>query len=100
MTPNPNNKPDPGNPGNPGIPDASAAQVATTDAHQLVLVKHGKRYVFACPPGGEADLMAQMATLIHDPTNDLTWFDAALLCHQMGQRMGDRLSHLHNKQSA
>ena len=90
MTPNPSDSPTP----------SGDAPAATTDEQQLVLVKHGKRYVFACPPGGEADLMAQMTALIHDPTNDLTWFDAALLCHQMGERMGDRLTRMHTAKSA
>ncbi len=60
----------------------------------LELVKHGQRYVFDCPPGKEADTLARLAVLIEDDTNDLTWFDAALLCHQLGQRMGRKLSHL------
>ena len=89
MTPDPSTNPTP--------PDDATA--APADEHHLVLVKHGKRYTFPCPPGGEAELMTHMSALINDPDNDLTWFDAALLCHQMGERMGDRLNQMH-RQSA
>ncbi len=73
---------------------ADPAPTQAHPEHALELVKHARRYVFDCPPGKEADTLAQLAVLIDDETNDLTWFDAALLCHQLGQRMGRRLSHL------
>jgi hypothetical protein len=37
----------------------------------------------------------QLREMVADPTNDLNWFDAAVLSHQMGQRMSDRLSELY-----
>ncbi len=75
-------------------PDLSQPQwsrQATDGSHELVLTKSGHRYVFRCPPGEEAELFEQLAQLVRDPETDLTWFDAAVLSHQMGRRMSDRL---------
>lgn len=54
---------------------------------ELVLTRNGQRYVFKCSPGGEKELLDQLAAMAEDPTNELTWFDAAVLSHQMGLRM-------------
>jgi len=60
--------------------------------NELVLVKDGERFVFPCPPGGEADLLTRLRGLVTDPSSRLNWFDAAVVSHAMGQRMSDRLA--------
>lgn len=60
--------------------------------HELVLVKAGERFVFPCPPGGEAELLTRLRGLVTDPASRLNWFDAAVVSHAMGQRMSDRLA--------
>ena len=61
---------------------------------ELVLVKNGQRYVFRCTPGHESQMLVQLADMVRDPDNELDWFDAAVLSHQMGQRMGRRLEQI------
>lgn len=58
---------------------------------ELVLVKNGQRFVFRCAAGGEAALLQQLGDLVRDPNVDLTWFDAAVLSHQVGQELGKKL---------
>jgi len=60
--------------------------------HELVLVKAGERFVFPCPPGGEAELLTRLRKLVTDPASRLNWFDAAVVSHAMGQRMSERLA--------
>lgn len=61
---------------------------------ELVLVKNGRRYVFRCSAGHESQMLLQLADMVRDPQNELDWFDAAVLSHQMGQRMGRRLEQI------
>lgn len=83
----------------PSIPFQSATQDLLADGvgpvwdneHELVLVKHGQRHVFRCGPGEESALLNQLALLVDDPSNNLDWFDAAVLSHHMGLRMRRRL---------
>lgn len=77
------------------IPSDDAPYLDVTDQQQLVLVKRDKRYVFDCPLGHEAELLQELRVMVADPTNDLNWFDAAVLSHQLGQRMSDNLSELY-----
>ncbi len=84
-------------PSAPGTPSAATPPPAASletgpDDHQLVLVKGDERYVFRCLPGDEPDLLNQLAALVSQSDNELTWFDAAVLSHQLGQRMARRLS--------
>lgn len=71
---------------------AAPAQVLDLGEDQIALVKNGKRHVFTCTPGTESDVLNEIAMLVTDPANDLTWFDAAVLSHQMGERMSKRLA--------
>ena len=64
---------------------------ATTRSRSL---KNGKRHVFSCAPGTEADVLNQIAMMVTDSDNDLTWFDAAVLSHQLGERMSQRLEQM------
>ncbi|MEE9403657.1 MAG: hypothetical protein V3V20_02085 [Algisphaera sp.] len=76
----------------PHHPEAPRLE-AGVDADELVLIKGGRRFVFPCPPGGEAALLTQLRLMVDDPETGLNWFDAAVVSHEMGQRMSDRLSH-------
>ncbi len=70
--------------------DASAANAAT-EAKQLVLIKKGQRYVFRYEEGQESKLLAHLAEMVQRGDSDLDWFDAAVLSHQMGQRLSSQL---------
>jgi len=72
----------------------TAAQVEQLGENDLALVKNGKRYVFHCAPGQEAQTLNQIAEMVTRNESDLTWFDAAVLSHQLGERMSKRLSDL------
>lgn len=74
------------------IPPEDAPYLDVNDQQQLVLVKKDKRYVFDCPLGHETQLLQELRALVADPDNDLNWFDAAVLSHQLGQRMSDQLT--------
>ncbi len=73
--------------------DHCVPQVIDND-DELVLVKNGQRYVFRCDPGMETDLLNQLAQMVSDPGSGLDWFDAAVLSHQMGTRMSNRIKNL------
>ena len=76
------------------IGSAAPAQVLDLGEDQIALVKNGKRHVFTCTPGTESDVLNEIAMLVSDPVNDLTWFDAAVLSHQLGERMSKRLEQM------
>jgi len=80
----------------PGPADLGGAPAG--DQRALVLHKNGQRFVFRCPVGRESDLLNQLAALVTDPGSGLDWFDAAVLSHQMGQQMGQRLEQLRKAQ--
>lgn len=74
------------------VQDATAPQIEPIGEHELALTKNGKRYVFECAPGSEAQTLNQIAEMVTRDSSDLTWFDAAVLSHQLGERMSKRLS--------
>ena len=61
---------------------------------QLVLVKNGHRYVFRYERGEETKVLACLVEMARDPKSELDWFDAAVLSHQLGQRMSEQLDRL------
>lgn len=71
--------------------DSLGDSFETTHVKQLVLVKHGHRYVFRYEPGEEAKVLAGLVDLARDDKSELDWFDAAVLSHQLGQRMSEQL---------
>jgi hypothetical protein len=73
--------------------DASPDEDSSSAMHRLVLVKHGQQYVFQYAPGDESRMLAGLVKLVHDPDSDLDWFDAAVLSHQIGLRMGQQMRH-------
>ncbi len=66
---------------------------------ELVLVKNGQRYVFRCAPGDEPRLLGRLTDLVNDPNIDLDWFDAAVLSHQVGIRIGRNLQRMQPKRA-
>jgi hypothetical protein len=75
----------------PNKPTADPAVDATQRGESLVLVKNDQRYVFQCAAGQEQALIQQLRDMAEDPQHALGWFDAAVLCHQLGQRIKVRL---------
>jgi hypothetical protein len=71
---------------------ADAPSVQLLDDGRLVLTKGVQRYIFECEAGREAELLDRLRQQVADPSNDLTWFDAAVVSHEMGRRLSDRLT--------
>lgn len=69
----------------------SSADDAAARPQELVLVKKDQRYVFRCQPGEEASLLGQLRAMVDDPQANLSWFDAAVLSHQVGEQLAQRL---------
>ena len=63
-------------------------------SRQLELVKNGHRYLFRYSPGEESRVITDLMALAKDPDNPLTMYDAAVLTHQLGQRMGRQIDRL------
>ena len=78
-------------PNMPASPEQAPLPEADASHRQLVLVKNGQRYVFRYTLGDEAELLESLIELARDPESDLTWFDAAVLSHQMGRRLSQKL---------
>jgi len=76
-------------PSPPAAPVTSCVEV--DGVRELTLEKHGERFVFTCPTGEEEPLLEQLIHMVRDPNCPLDWFDAAVLSHQMGRRLGDQL---------
>ena len=74
------------------IPPDDAPRLDPGHEDQLVLVKKDRRWEFDCPPGRETEVLQQLQQLVADPSVNFNWFDAAVLSHQLGQRMSDRLT--------
>lgn len=55
---------------------------------QLVLNKRGQRHVFRYQIGEEVTFIRGIQALAASKDSDITWFDAAVLSHQMGQWLG------------
>lgn len=70
----------------------TSAQFEDLGENEFALVKNGKRYVFDCTPGHEAQALNEIAEMVTRHDSDLTWFDAAVLSHQLGERMSKRLN--------
>lgn len=69
-------------------------QSGTGVDRQLVLVKNGHRYAFQCAPGDEPRLLNRLEEMVRDPNTDLDWFDAAMVSHQIGRRLGPHLQQM------
>lgn len=77
------------------IPLGDAAPILNPEVRkQLVLVKHGHRFVFRYERGEETKVLSGLVDLARDPQSELDWFDAAVLSHQLGERMSEQLERL------
>lgn len=74
--------------------DQSSIPLTPEVRKQLVLVKHGHRYVFRYECGEEPKVLSGLVDLARDPQSELDWFDAAVLSHQLGERMSEQLDRL------
>lgn len=72
----------------PFEPIADEGQGPLPGQRQLVLNKRGQRHVFRYDIGQEATFIRGIQALAAQPDSDITWFDAAVLSHQMGQWLG------------
>lgn len=64
----------------------------TISTETLTLQKQDQQWVFRYETGREAAFLQGIADRARDPECELTWFDAALLSHQIGQRLKDRVT--------
>ena len=78
----------------PHEPRLTIEQHGVGAERELVLVKNGQRYTFRCAAGDEPILLNRLAELVRDPKIDLDWFDAAVLSHQIGERLGQQLQQM------
>jgi hypothetical protein len=69
-------------------------QSSEREPRQLVLVKKDQRWVFRYTPGRECEVLRAMATTAANPEHDFDWFDAAVLCHQLGGNMHAQLKQM------
>jgi hypothetical protein len=69
-------------------------ECSDVNARQLVLVKRSQRWVFRYCPGEETNVLQSLAEEAEDPTSNFDWFDAAVLSHQMGDKMARQLKNL------
>ncbi len=74
--------------------DESKSFAPIDEQRQVVLVKHGHRYVFRYERGEESKVLHSLVDMARDPESDLDWFDAAVLSHQLGERMSQQLQNL------
>lgn len=77
------------------IPGGSAMP-ADEAQRQLALVKNGHRYVFHYSAGQESELLERLSNMARDPGCKLEMFDAAVLSHQVGQRLGQQIEQIFN----
>ena len=69
----------------------AGADQTHTQPLQLTLVKKSQRWVFRYQPGQEEVVLASLANTARDPRAEFDWFDAAVLGHQMGDRLNRKL---------
>lgn len=77
----------PSEPVQPIQPVADDGSSPGPNQRQLTLVKQGRRYIFRYSVGEEANFLKGLEAMARSPESDITWFDAAVLSHQMGQRL-------------
>jgi len=66
-----------------------------TRMREVAIHKEGHRYVLRYRPGQEAQALAHLSELAHDPHSDLDWRDIALL----GRQIGIAIKHAYRKQT-
>jgi len=62
--------------------------------HQLTLVKNDQRWVMRYMPGEEQAVLRWLADTASNENTEIDWFDAAVLCNQMGDEISQQLKEL------
>ncbi len=62
------------------------------ELRRLVIERDGHRYEIRYAPGEEPQVLDGLARLVQSGAGQLNWFDAAVLSHQLGQQLKQRLS--------
>lgn len=75
-------------------PPPPSGEGSSAPKRQVALVKGAHRYIFRYAPGEEARLLQGLTEMAKDSKCDLNWFDAAVLSHQLGQRIGQQLDRI------
>ncbi len=70
----------------------------SSQPRQLQLVKKDQRWLFRYAPGEEKAVMQRMIDVAQHPDTDFDLFDAAVLCHQMGEHLGQQIKQLQENQ--
>jgi 3-oxoacyl-[acyl-carrier-protein] synthase III len=73
------------------LPTDTSSQPNPATPRQLTLEKQGRRWVFRYAPGQETQMLHSLADAARTGDSDFDWFDAAVLAHQMGEKMRQRL---------
>ncbi len=60
--------------------------------NELILDKHGQRWVFRYAPGDEQSALNAIESQARNPQSQFNWFDAAVLSHRLGERLGRKLN--------
>ena len=68
--------------------------MAYKTTRQMCLIKGEETYIFRYNAGCEPEAVVAMGDLAANPNLDFDWFDAAVLCYQMGRRIGSEISDL------
>mgnify|MGYP001564501134 CR=1 FL=1 len=63
----------------------------TYKLRQLTLRKGEETYLFRYRPGEESGVVDDMARWAANPELNFDWFDAAVLCYQMGRRIENEM---------
>jgi len=80
--------------------DTQPHQTARSEPpRELALVKDGQRFIFRYEPGGESALLSDVVALANDPDCDVDWMDAAMLSHQLGERMSAQIKQQQRKRA-
>ena len=75
-------------------PHLAVEQTGSGGDRKLVLVKNNQRWTFRCAPGQESSLLGRLTEMVRDPNVDLTWFDAAVLTHEIGHGLSQQLQRM------
>ena len=66
----------------------------------LALIKGEERYVFVYDDQCQAELIDKFRQWASDPDISFTWFDAAVMSHQLGQHLAKELKAFLPKKAA
>jgi len=59
---------------------------------ELRLDKHGEHWVFRYAEGKEQSALMAIEAQARNPESEFNWFDAAVLSHRLGERLGQNIN--------